>query len=536
MQHGCTRGRRPAREQRTQRQKLRSPTPSRIAAAGFIFLLLASCGTLEPRDEGLDYTRPVIETALRNIDRRYATDAKLDELAVAGLKKVLKSDPLAEMSLREGEISIAYNDARIGRWRTAPPHDHRGWAALAAEAITLTREASPQLRSTDREAILKTFFDGGLATLDKYTRYSTPDQADSMRARREGFGGLGISIKHSDGRTFVSVVHPGTPAEEAGLKANDEITHVSDQPIAGLGQREVIDRLRGPTHSEADLTVRREGATEPMRFAIVRAHIILPTVESRRDGAFLYVRISGFNQGTARALGRALASAEHERPETLRGIILDLRANPGGLLDQAVAVSDFFLSDGRIISTQGRHERANQIFDASWGQRLHTLPIALLVNGRSASASEIVAAALRDRARAILVGTSSFGKGSVQTIIRLPNSGELTMTWAHLIAPSGFNLQGHGVIPAICTSAGARQLSAMMGAVHARSTGWAVFGGVLELRHAVRKDPEKARKDCPPADDLREEDVEIAKFILTNRALYTRALANGGPAIAERPE
>lgn len=509
---------------------------TRLAFCGCVFLFLSSCGTLHEPEDRADTGRAVLETAFRNIDRRYAETPALDGLTIAGLNAVVNSDPLAALSRTNGTIALAYNDIGIGQWAEVPDHDHAAWAGIVDEALRRLRENSPSIGETDRERVLEIFFDSGLATLDKYTRYATPQQAKNTRARREGFGGLGITIRLDDGRTYVSAIHPDTPAARSGLLAGDEITHVEGRPLAGLDQGDIIDRLRGPVHSNAELTVHRPGANDPLRIGIVRAHIIPPTVEARRDGDFLYVKLSGFNQGTSRALGRALADAESDGAPP-RGIVLDLRANPGGLLDQAVAVSDFFLNNGRIVSTKGRHERANQIFDASWGERARRLPIALLVNGRSASASEIVAAALRDRGRAVIVGSSSFGKGSVQTIIRLPNAGELTMTWAHLIAPSGFNLQGHGVIPAICTSGDAAGLSALMSALKNDDSGAsAIFSRLLASRQAIRKDPAKGRRNCPPANANRPEDVEIAKYVLSSPTLYARALTDGGAAIAERPE
>ena len=209
------------------------------------------------------------------------------------------------------------------------------------------------------------------------------------------------------------------PGFRAGLKAGDHITHIGKTALTGLSQRDVITKLRGPIHSGADLTISREASLTPVKITVIRAHIILPTIESKLENGILKIEISGFNQGTSRSLGKALSGAERGGDD-VKGVILDLRGNPGGLLDQAVAVADFFLNDGRIISTRGRHHRANQIYDASWGERVHNLPIVVLINGRSASASEIVAAALRDRGRAVVVGASSYGKGSVQTISGFP--------------------------------------------------------------------------------------------------------------------
>lgn len=510
---------------------------ARLSAVIGLFLVIASCGSLKDAETTADNSRAVLQTAFKNIDRRYATDPSLDELSFRGLEAVIDQVPLASVHRTKSAISLIYDDRTIGTWSVKPIHDHTGWATTVADALKALSEESTLVQNNGHDATLETFFDGGLTKLDKYTRYATPAQAVNHRARRDGFGGLGISLKYEDGLAVISAVHPDTPAERADLRPGDRVTHVGETALKGLTQSDVVARLRGPPHSEVALTIARPDYELPLTIQIVRAYIILPTVKAKLDDGFLYVKVSGFNQGTSRALGRELASVERTEATALRGIILDLRANPGGLLDQAVAISDFFLNDGRVISTRGRHQRANQVFDASWGERFKNLPMALLVNGRSASASEIVAAALRDRGRAVVVGTSSFGKGSVQTIIRLPNSGELTMTWAHLIAPSGFNLQGHGVIPAICTSVDSQKMGAMIMAMQAPYDGsQSIFRDMLNYRHALRKDPDRARQDCPPSDLRRAEDIEIAKYVLTNRALYARALVDGGPAIAETTE
>lgn len=500
-----------------------------------IALVAAACvaPSSESPEKGSD--RLVLETTFKNIDLRYANEISTRAVALAGLKALSKTDTLLSIDDRATAISLSYEDRILGEWPSPGENDHNGWAAVVADALEKAREEAPKLGKQDHERVLAGFFRGALSKLDRYTRYATPGQARNTRARREGFGGLGVTIRYDKGNVYVAKVHEGTPAFKAKLKPGDLITHVGGITLAGLTQNAAIGHLRGPVHSKADLTVIRKNTPAPLKIAVVRAHIILPTVTSKRDDGILTIRLSGFNQGTSRSLGKILAAAEHKDAEPLRGIVLDLRSNPGGLLDQAVAVADFFLNDGRIISTKGRHHRANQIFNASWGERVTHTPIAVLVNGRSASASEIVAAALRDRGRAIVIGASSFGKGSVQTIIRLPNGGELTLTWAHMIAPAGFNLQSHGIIPAICTSAPDANLSDMMAAIRSDvPAAGTILNAALASRYAIRTNPDLARERCPPTRTERAEDQEIAKYLLEHKSLYTRALRDGSAAIAER--
>lgn len=508
----------------------------RAAISGGLVAILAvaACSTPSPDSPEQITQREVIETVFENIDKRYAETTTIRDISVAGLKGLSETDSLLSVDDQGNGIELRYNERVLGEWRQPPPNDYDQWAALTSNALTLARTESSKLQDEDGERLLKRFFTDGLAELDRYTRYDSPDQARNTRARREGFGGLGITIRYEDGKTFVRKVHDGTPAAEAGLQADDHITHIGNTLLTGLSQRAVIGKLRGPIHSRADLTVSRNSEPLPIKITVIRAHIILPTVTSTLEDGILNVAITGFNQGTSRSLGKALSGAERQSGK-VKGIILDLRGNPGGLLDQAVAVADYFLNDGRIISTRGRHRRANQVFDASWGERVQKLPIVLLVNGRSASASEIVAAALRDRGRAVIVGASSYGKGSVQTIIRLPNRGELTLTWAHMIAPSGFNLQNHGVIPAICTSGPEEKLGPLMSAVkRGTASGDKALAAMLASRYAVRTDPDEARKLCPPSRAKRAEDIEIARYILTHDNIYRQALHDGAPAIAER--
>lgn len=508
--------------------------PYALALVAGLLLTLSGCvgPTAESPQEGRE--RLVLETAFKNIDLRYAEAVTIRSISLAGMGALSKTDTLLDISDTPTSIQLRYDNRVLGEWPSPGENNHEAWAAIVANALERARRETSKLDEMDPEKLLARFFRGGFSKLDRYTRYETPTQARNTRARREGFGGLGVTIKYEKGETYVEKVHPGTPAFRAALKAGDHITHVGSIALSGLSQRAAVSHLRGPVHSQANLTIIRKGAPAPLKIGVVRAHIILPTVTSTQKNGLLTIRISGFNQGTSRSLGKILAAAERQT-DGLHGIVLDLRGNPGGLLDQAVAVADFFLNDGLIISTKGRHRRANQVFNASWGERVQKTPIAILINGRSASASEIVAAALRDRGRAIVVGASSFGKGSVQTIIRLPNGGELTLTWAHMIAPAGFNLHGHGVIPAICTSATKSPVADMMTAIREgnRAAGKAL-GAALSSRHAIRTNPTLARELCPPSKKKRDEDLEIARYLLEHKSLYTQALKDGGAAIAQR--
>ena len=363
------------------------------------------------------------------------------------------------------------------------------------------------------------------------------EEARENRASRDGFGGIGVRIRMVERGVKILSVMENTPAEDAGLKSEDIIVHIEAEPAAGLSQREVVRRLRGPIRTEVRLTVERGTQRENLRFTVTRTHIVPQTVNFRREGDFGYFRVSSFNQDTARTLRQKILSAKEQMRGALKGWIIDLRNNPGGLLDQAVAVSDLFVEGGRIVSTHGRHPDSHQYFDAESVAPVGVLPVVVLINGNSASASEIVAAALQDSGRAVVIGSSSFGKGTVQTVLRLPNEGELTLTWARFHAPSGYGLHRRGVMPDICTTTGSVSKASDVVARLRR--------GLLPIMHALRNknvhpDDEKAimrlRASCPTREGEDEIDLEVARDLLSDPVLYARAIAgNPDSAGRERP-
>jgi carboxyl-terminal processing protease len=471
----------------------------------------------------------------KNLSERYIDPLDMGELSLAGLVTLSEVDPEIRVSASGGNVTLVAAAGTVGEWRSPGKNDTSGWADLIGETLASARAVSLKLKAEPQGKLSDMVFKGAMSKLDRYSRYSDPERARQNRASRDGFGGLGISIRVKDGVTHIVKVHAGTPAAEAGLLAKDRVVLVDGKPIKGFSQRDVVTALRGKRGSTANLGIERKGEAGPLTIAVTRAFIVIPTVTAKRKGGLLTLEISSFNQGTSSAVNRELNLAEREMGNDLRGIVLDLRGNPGGLLDQAVSVSDLFLVDGPILSTQGRHPRSRQIFDASWGELTTGVPIVLLVNGKSASAAEIVAVALRDRGRAVVIGSSSYGKGTVQTIIGLPNGGELTITWARMHAPSGFAIQGHGIIPAICTSVPQHEVDRLLkGLRSGRKAGAGQLSGQLDARLRNAADSEHARKACPPMETRPDADMEIARKLLLDRYLYQRTLVDGLPAIANR--
>ncbi|MFC3613292.1 S41 family peptidase [Lutimaribacter marinistellae] len=300
--------------------------------------------------------------------------------------------------------------------------------------------------------LIEAAIDGMLTSLDPHSSYLSPEDAAAMRVQTRGeFGGLGIEVTQEEG--FVKVVSPidGTPADEAGIEAGDFITHVDGESLLGLTLDKAVELMRGPVGSEIIVTVVREGEAEPFDVSIIRDTIKLTAVRSRNEGESVVLRVTTFNDQTYPNLKDGLEEQIEEAGgiDAINGVVLDLRNNPGGLLTQAIKVADAFLDEGEIVSTRGRDPQDGERFNAEKGDLVEGKPIVVLINGGSASASEIVAGALQDHRRAIVVGTKSFGKGSVQTVMPLRGDGAMRLTTARYYTPSGRSIQALGVSPDI---------------------------------------------------------------------------------------
>ncbi|MEW2915848.1 MULTISPECIES: S41 family peptidase [Ruegeria] len=308
------------------------------------------------------------------------------------------------------------------------------------------------VEEVEPEELIEAAIDGMLTSLDPHSSYLSPDDAEQMRVQTRGeFGGLGIEVTQEEG--FVKVVSPidDTPADAAGIEAGDFITHVDGESILGLTLDKAVDLMRGPVGSEIVITVVREGEQEPFDVTIIRDTIKLTAVRARTEGTSVVLRVTTFNDQTFPNLQEGLNEQIEEAGgiEKVNGFVLDLRNNPGGLLTQAIKVSDAFLNEGEIVSTRGRDPGEGERFNASPGDLAEGKPIVVLINGGSASASEIVAGALQDHRRAIVVGTKSFGKGSVQTVMPLRGDGAMRLTTSRYYTPSGRSIQALGVSPDI---------------------------------------------------------------------------------------
>jgi len=312
---------------------------------------------------------------------------------------------------------------------------------------------SDYVERPDEQKLVESAINGMLTSLDPHSSYMDPKSYRDMQVQTRGeFGGLGIEVTQEEG--LVKVVTPidDTPASRAGIMAGDLISAIDDEAVMGLTLNQAVDKMRGPVNSSVKLTVLRGAQKEPREVKLTRAVIQIKSVRSRQEGEDIgYIRITQFSEQTFDGVKQALQKFQQDMPgDKLKGYVLDLRNNPGGLLDQSVSVSNAFLEKGEIVSTRGRNADETQRYNARPGDISKGKPVIVLINGGSASASEIVAGALQDHKRATILGTRSFGKGSVQTIIPLgQNNGALRLTTARYYTPSGRSIQAKGIDPDI---------------------------------------------------------------------------------------
>ncbi len=384
------------------------------------------------------------------------------------------------------------------------------------------------VEDVDEKKLIEAAINGMLTSLDPHSSYLPPETYEDMREQTKGeFGGLGIEVTMENG--FVKVVTPidETPAAEAGLEAGDYITHIDGESVLGMTLADAVDRMRGPVGSEIVVTISRDGAEEPFDVTIVRDIIQIRAVRSRVEGDVGVLRITAFNEQTEQNLKTEISNIEEELgAENVRGYVIDLRNNPGGLLSEAVAVADAFIEEGEIVSTRGRNLEQAERVNAEAGDLAEGKPIVVLINEGSASASEIVAGALQDQRRAVLIGAKTFGKGSVQTVMRLGEKGALKLTTARYYTPSGRSIQALGIEPDILVEQ--RQLSEEEEDQPARGPrSEAELRGSLEadLSEEEQRMLEEERARHEAIAELRREDFQLAYALdlLTGLALYDRA-------------
>ena len=502
-----------------------------VAVTLFAAALVASCETTASTPPSQSQAAAdasverVVLQAYRAIGDRAVSDPDFRKIAVQTYHGFAAPDPALSLSTDNNSFTVMKDGvAVLTRPEPTDPADGRAWGNMLAELFVASTAASPVIQQTDKQTLIKGAMVATTKQLDKNTRYADPDEARDNRFQRDGGGGIGITVERlEDKKIMIRAVQDNSPSAKGGVKPGDQIMAIDGDSMIDHPLGDVVHKLRGKVGAPVSLTVFRESDGQELTIPLKRDRIVPTTVAYERQGNYALIHLTGFNTGTTDSLIQAIDRARRDIGPNLAGIILDMRGNRGGLLDQAESVAELFIGDGVIFSTRGRHPDSQRVYRSDSNKTV-ALPMVVLVNGNSASAAEIVAAALQDRGRAAVVGTTSYGKGTVQTVLRMPNDGELILTWSRLLAPSGYTWNELGIMPNVCSAKVPNVDALSASAVDSNRT-------LLQHWHAER-DPSQQevadmRKICPPGEDLPARDVDIATHLLRDPALYAHAASTG---------
>lgn len=467
----------------------------------------------------------VYATALSFMAPRTLDPVPISQLTIWGLRGLTALDPMVGTDTREGHLRLIVSNRPAFEILAPRDEDPRNWASAAATLASAATDASAAIRAAGTRGVIQNFFDELFNHLDPYSRYVGPAEATEDRDQRNGAAGIGLTLSPPRGAAppAVRTVTSDSPAAMAGIRAGDLLLSVDGQPTRG---RDVAAVMRSIAGTEGTLvTVEWRGRDGRVRRQQLTRMIVPPdTVFAARSGEMLVVRITAFNYGTSTHLSRVLQQ-ELGSPRAPAGLVLDLRGNRGGLLRQAVSAADMLLPEGVVAYTVGRDPAAAHVWMSGSGELAEEMPVVIIVDGRTASAAEVLAAALADRGRAVVIGSTTLGKGLVQTISPLPDGGELFVTWSRILAPRLWPLQGLGVMPQVCTSIGTdalhRQLAALANGVQPMQ---AAVGATRAARAPLTPAQVLALRAPCPAAEGREIDMEAARVLVDNPAAYAAAL------------
>ncbi len=487
--------------------------PGAHAADGFDDALAASVFTV-----ALDFLGP------RTLD-----PVGIPQLTLWGLRGLTAVDPALIPELSGGEVRLRQNDTLVFSVALPSSTAAADWGKLAASLGRAAFGASQAVRNAGTQGVIRSFFDEMFNHLDPYSRYVPPEAADTDRERRSGAVGLGLTLARTAAGLVVRAVLPTSPADGAGLRPGDRVVAVDGRLPRREDAATVEGWLQGPEGSTVSLAW-RDHRGRLHTGELDRALVPPQTVTAERVADVLVIHVDGFSDNTDDQFQAALAAGFEGR--RIRGLVVDLRGNRGGLLREAVDATDEVLTTGVVATTAGRNPQASRTWPSGTGDdAAQGRPIVVLVDGRTASAAEIMAAALQDNGRAVVVGSSTLGKGLVQTIAPLPDGGELFVTWSRVLAPGGWPLQGLGVLPQVCTSLGADPLQLQLQDL---LSGQLDMSAALARHNAARAPLPGAqvvdlRNACPAAEG-RDADLDAAGFLLDHPEAYQAALERPGPS------
>jgi carboxyl-terminal processing protease len=465
----------------------------------------------------------VYAEALTFIAPRVLDPIPVPLLTVWGLRSLTSLDPAIIFGQVDGRLLVSRQGQVVRDFIVPTDATPAAWAQTAALISEAGYAASPSIRQAGTQGIIQAFFNEMFSHIDPYSRYVPPAEAGEDRARRGGRAGVGITVGQQGRMIAVSTVVRDSPAAIAGIKPGDFLLAIDGQRTQDQDQATIAALMAGAEGSLVSVTWRgRDGRT---RDAQLTRELVPPeTVFAERLAGVLVLRVTGFSGTTASHIALSVQDALATR-RPIDGIVIDLRDNRGGLLRQAVTAADTFLPAGLVVSTIGRDPDANHIWRSAEGELAENVPLIVLVDGRTASAAEILAGALADRGRAVVVGSSTAGKGLVQTIDPLPDGGELFVTWSRVLMPLGWPLQGMGLLPQVCTSLGRADLDRQLASL---SAGLEPLAAAIKAQRAARAplSPEAVltfRAPCPAAEG-RPADLDAARALIANPAAYGAAL------------
>ena len=468
----------------------------------------------------------VFAAGLAFVAPRALEKVEIPEMALWGLRGLSAIDPLLSIDATPAALRLSWRD-RVLFSRPLPQATSEQWGLAASQIAAMAMSASAPIRRAGSQAVVQGFFDELFNHLDPYSRYEPPSPAGDDQAKRWGQASTGLTLDGKPGAVTIAAVQAESPADQSGLKPGERITAIDGVRLSAQSLALVANLLAGPEGSDVRLTLAPAPgqASRAREVQLTRSQLPPETVFSERLRDFALLRIVGFSRVTDQRLRHEIEKLLSPGKKPVRGLILDLRDNRGGLLRQAAAVADSLLNGGLVASTVGRDPRAAHEFRADPGDISGGLPIVVLIDGRSASAAEILAAALADGGRAVVVGSASMGKGLVQSVTPMPDGGTLFVTWSRVVAPDGWPIQALGVMPQICTSLGGQSQQRQLAAL---SAGDLLSLPLLRRHHALRSPITGAqaveiRNACPAAEGS-EADIRVARSLLEQQAAYGAAL------------
>ena len=478
--------------------------------------------------EGLDIkqVRNVLIVGFTQIEAKALERQEMSQLVLAGASGITSLDSNQYTELSEGRLRTWYKGTMVLDLPQPSNQDVDNWVDALLGIIVSGRTVSPILRKIDTEYLYETIFDSVLTEFDLYSRYADRREARRNREARNGFGGIGIRYKRTPKGLTINSILQDSPAARTGILLGDVVVAINGKSVSERSFLSIREALRGPVSTVVSLSISRGDPPKNVIIAITRDFIVEKTVDLEINDDIAVIRVHGFNQKTAENVAEAIRQAVSVNKRQLPGIILDLRGTPGGLLDQAIAVSDLFMKQGRIVATRGRHPDSMQSYSATEGDITNGALIAVIVDGRSASASEIVAAAIQDTGRGLVVGTTSFGKGTVQTVVRLPNDAEITLTWSRFYAPAGYAIQGLGILPIACTSSTKSNVQGILALLsESASQITRQFTSWYNVDTQETKERAQLRSFCPAKVRLDGSlEREVARVLISDPLLYDSAI------------